>query len=67
VSNVIQFLEAVGSRPLSPADYTAAVAAIDVGDRQRQALLDRDHAALNECLGGAKKMVFAILAADEDV
>jgi hypothetical protein len=32
----------------------------------RTARLERDHATLNELMGGTKKMVFAIMAADEE-
>jgi len=45
MSNVIQFLEALGSNPalarLSVADYEAVVASLDAEGAQRQALLDR--------------------------
>jgi hypothetical protein len=66
MSNIIRFLETMGSKPISPADYAATVAALEVGAPQRKALLDRDHAALNDLLGGRKKLLFAILAADEE-
>ena len=60
ISNVIQFLEALGSNAaltkLSAANYAANVAALNVDDAQRQALMDRDQGALNGLLGGRKKM-----------
>lgn len=58
MSHVIRFLEAMGSRPAPPvADYVATVALLDVDTEQRQALLDRDHAALNELLNGRSRMM----------
>ena len=67
MSDAIQFLASIGRAPLPPREYEAAVNA-QVGDsRQARALLDRDQAKLNELLGGARKMVCAVLAADEDV
>ncbi len=66
MSNVIQFLEAMGRKPaLSPADYAASVAALEVDDAQRQALLERDHAGLNELLDGRVKMFCVIATPDE--
>jgi len=68
MSNVIQFLEAMGQRPaMSPADYAATVAALDVDDAQREALLEGDQAGLNQLLDGRMKMVFAVFAPLEDV
>jgi len=69
MTNVIQFLETLGGNPVarkfSASGYAAAVAELSVDDEQRQALLDRDHAALNELLGGREKMVCMIWPADE--
>lgn len=60
MSNVIQFLEALGSNPamnrMSPGDYASSVAALDADDSQRQALMNRDHATLNDLLGGREGM-----------
>lgn len=67
MSNVIQFLEAMGSRPLSAADYAATVAALEVENPERQALLGRDHQALADLLGGRPKMYFMIATPQEDV
>ena len=67
MSNAIQFLASIGRKPLSPLEYETAVNAQVTDSRQARALLDRDEARLNELLGGARKMVCAVLAADEDV
>ena len=64
--NIIQFLEAMGSQQLSASEYAATVASLELDPPQRQALLDRDHAALNDLLGGRAKMFFGILAPDEE-
>lgn len=70
MSQAIQFLEALGSNPalvrLSAAEYAATVAALDVDQVQRQALLDRDHEALNGLLGGREKMLCLILNPGEE-
>jgi hypothetical protein len=66
MSNIIRFLETMGSKPISPADYAATVAALEVGAPQRKALLDRDQDALNELLDGRRQLRCAIFAADED-
>ncbi|HVR81746.1 MAG TPA: hypothetical protein VHF02_06665 [Luteimonas sp.] len=64
MSNVIRFLEAMGSKELSAREYAATVAALGVDGPQRQALLDRDHVALNDLLGGRAKMYCMIVAPD---
>jgi hypothetical protein len=66
MSNIIRFLETIGRKPISPADYAATVAALEVGASQRKALLDRDQDALNELLDGRRQLKCAIFAADED-
>ena len=66
MSNIIRFLETMGRKPISPADYAATVAALEVGASQRKALLDRDEDALNELLDGRRQLRCAIFAADED-
>ena len=66
MSNIIRFLETMGRKPISPADYAATVAALEVGASQRKALLDRDQDALNELLDGRRQLKCAIFAADED-
>jgi len=67
MSNMIRFLAALGGKvELSPGEYAAAVGMLDVGDiLQKQALLDRDHVALNGMLGGRSKMWCLILSPDE--
>ena len=69
MSNVIQFLEAMGRNPglsrLSAADYAASVAALDLQDEQRDALLTRDQDALNGLLGGRTKMYCYVARPDE--
>jgi len=64
MSNAIQFLEAMGSNAalgrLSAAGYAAAVAQLDADEAQQQALLDRNHVALNDLLDGRPKMVFFV-------
>jgi len=67
MSNAIQFLAGLGSKAaLSPSDYAAAVGALDVEDTlQKQALLDRDHVALNEMLDGRVQMLCLILSPDD--
>lgn len=71
MSNVIHFLEALGSNPaltkLSAAQYAATVAALDVDDSQRQALLDRDQTALNGLLGGRDEMRCVVWPVDANV
>ena len=66
MSNVIRFLEAMGSSSNHFIDYEAAVAAIQVDESHRLALLQRDHAALNDMLGGRTKMFFGVLAPHEE-
>ena len=65
MSNAIRFLEHLGSRPLSAAEYAAGVAALEVDEAQRRALLDRNAVALNDLLGGRRKLMFAILAPED--
>jgi hypothetical protein len=58
MSNVIQFLEALGSssRKLSPNDYAMNVATLEIEESQRKALMDRDRDALGTLLGGRPGM-----------
>lgn len=65
MSNIIRFLEAVGSKPLSAAEYAATVSLLDVDANERQALARRDHLALNEALGGREEMRCLIFSNDE--
>lgn len=58
MSNVIQFLEALGNNAeqLTHADYARKVALLDIGERQRKALMDRDQEALASLLGARSGM-----------
>lgn len=66
MSDVIRFLESMGSKPdMSPADYAATVALLDAEAPQREALLARNQLALNELLGGREKlMVMSLFPAE---
>ena len=66
MSNVIRFLESVGRKPLSSAEYAATVSALDLEPSHKSALLDRDQDALNALLDGRKGLRCAVFAADED-
>ena len=63
----MQFIERLGRDPkcLSIADYAASVAALDIDEEQRRALLDRDPDALSGLLGGRKRMMCVVWPADE--
>lgn len=64
MSNVIQFLEAVGSKPLSAAEYIESVNALDAQASEKRALLQHD----GEALGGLltdRKMYCAVFAAED--
>ena len=70
MSKVIRFLESMGSnasmRNMSAEADAAAVAALDVDQLQRDALLQRDHAALNASLGGrATQMMMSLFPVEE--
>lgn len=70
MSDVIRFLETLGSNPsfakLSAAEYAATVSLLSANDGQRQALLNRDHLALNDLLGGRHKLMCVIFPADDE-
>jgi len=70
MSNVIQFLESMGKNAalsdMSPEQYATAVKALNVGDVAEHALLNRDHAALNDFLGGRMKMMMMLVPAEDD-
>lgn len=70
MSNVIRFLEAMGGNPalarLSAAEYAAAVASLEVGTAQHDALLDRNGAALSDLLGGRATMYCSLFPGKED-
>ena len=64
--NTIRFLETIGASPISYADYAGSVAALDVDPAEREALLQHDHAALNDLLRGRQTMFLAVFAPDEE-
>jgi hypothetical protein len=69
MSNVIQFLEALGreSAPAaSPQAYADAVAALDVDADLRDALLRRDHDALNRLLGARHNVMMILVPAEDE-
>lgn len=66
MSNVIRALETLGRSPMQASHYAATIDSFVLDRAERKAMLDRDHATLNELMGGTKKMVFAIMAADEE-
>jgi hypothetical protein len=63
--NTIRFLESIGANVMSPAEYAASIMALDVDQSEKVALLQRDHATLNDLLGGRKTMFFAVCAPEE--
>ena len=70
MSKIIQFLESMGRdasiRRMSVEDYSAAVAVLDVDQAQREALLQRDHTALNDLLGGrSTQMMMSLFPVEE--
>lgn len=70
MSAVLKFLEAMGrtssTAAMSDSEYAATVARLDIDAAQRRALLDRDHAALNDLLGGRATMFFGLVPAEND-
>lgn len=67
MSNTISFLEAMGrATPLAPLDFAAAVAALEIDETQRQALVERDHAALSRLLDGRARMICMVNAPAQD-
>ena len=65
MSNVIRFLESIGSKPHSWSDFSAGVALLDIDPVQRQALMDRDREGLSDLLGGRGQMRCMIMVPDE--
>jgi len=69
MSNVIQFLEAMGSNSamarMGAAEYEAALATLDAEDDVRDAMALRDHPKLNELLKG-RPIMFCMVAAPQD-
>ncbi|WP_159015671.1 hypothetical protein [Cognatiluteimonas profundi] len=66
MSNVIRFPESMGTRQLSAAEYAASVAALDVDNLHKQALLIHDQSALSDLLGGRSNVFFGVFAAEEE-
>jgi hypothetical protein len=66
MSNVIRFLETVGRKPLSAAEYAASVGALGASPPEREALTARDQNALAELLGG-RRVMYCMILADGDL
>lgn len=68
MSNVVQFLEFLGrdANPLNEADFALAVAGLDVESEAKEALLQRDFAALGEVLGARATVLAYIVAPEEE-
>jgi len=70
MSNVIQFLESMGKDAalsnMSHEEYVASVKALAVDDLAEHALINRDHSALNDFLGGRIKMMMMLVPAEDD-
>lgn len=62
MSNVIRFLEAMGSRAMTPAEYEDGVRRLDDESTVKQALLQRDQVALGDLLGARPGMCCMVLA-----
>ena len=65
MSSLIRFLEEVARGGVPHAEYDSVVAALPIDERQRSALMQRDHVALNALLGGRPTMFFGVMAPDE--
>jgi hypothetical protein len=70
VSNVIQFLQAMGADAtmarMAGSEYQDAVDALEVGERQKQALLGRDDTKLRELLDSRATMFCMIFSPEEE-
>lgn len=69
MSNVIAFLESLGRRAATvptEAELADAVAALEIGDEAKSALLAGDTASLSALLGGRPTMICALMPADDD-
>jgi hypothetical protein len=62
--DVIRFLETLGSKPLMATEYAAAIGTLGVDAELRRALLERDHSALSNMLGGRGAMCCLVVAAE---
>jgi hypothetical protein len=70
VSNVIQFLQAMGADAtmarMAGSEYQDAVDALEVGDSHKQALLGRDDTKLRELLDSRATMFCMIFSPEEE-
>jgi hypothetical protein len=67
MSEVIRFLESMGRNPaVTAGEFAASVAALEVDDAHKQALLQRDATSLNDLLGGRERMMLAQWAPDSE-
>ena len=69
MSNVIRFLETLGGQSQVAAgsiDLPSMIASLDIDANQRQALLDRNHAALSDLLGGRRILRCSVFSPDEE-
>lgn len=67
MSTVIRFMETLGQNPATSAsEYAAAVALLDTGAAQREALLHADVDTLNALLGGRSRMVCMVAPSEEE-
>jgi hypothetical protein len=69
MSDVIRFLETLGGQSRVAAgsvDLSSMIASLDIDANQRQALLDMDHAALSDLLGGRRILRCSIFSPDEE-
>lgn len=67
MSEVIRFLESMGRNPaITAGEFAASVAALEVDDAHKQALLQRDANSLNDLLGGRERMMLAQWAPDSE-
>ena len=70
MSNVIQFLEALGRDSAlgsgSPVAYANAVRELDIDDALRAALLNKDQDALNRLLGARHNVMLVLVPAEDE-
>jgi hypothetical protein len=69
MSHAIRFIESLGCNPafgkVSAADYANAVGSLEVGDEEKQALLDQDFVALGGLLGARPAMACMVWSPEE--
>lgn len=70
MSNVIQFLEAMGSNSMlarmSEKDFSEMLATVEVGSSAKQSLMERDAAALASLMDARPMMFCWVAAPDQD-